>query len=88
MLEFPVLTCSWATDPPPLLEAIAGVVRVILFVKRNTIIAAAMKNTDLFRDIILRIHDLLIGFENPTSRFKIQKNYLIIRTVNKVVIIL
>jgi hypothetical protein len=48
-------------------SSIAGVVRVILFVKRNIVIAADMRYTDLFRDIILRIHDLLIGFENPNT---------------------
>jgi len=88
MLEFPVLTCSWVTDPPPLLEAIAGTVRVIL-VKRDNVIAAAMKKSTLLEYIVvLRIHDLLIGFENATSGVQIQKNSLIIRTANNVVIFL
>ena len=88
-MEFPVLTCSWVTDPPPLLEAIAGVVRVMLVVKRDNVIAAAMKKSALLEYIVvLRIHDLLIGFENATSGAQIQKNHLIIRTANNVVIVL
>jgi len=52
-----------------LLKAIAGVAKVIL-VKRDNVIEETMKNTDLFGDIVvLRIHDLLIGFENATLRF-------------------
>jgi len=67
-LEFPVLTCSWATDPP-LLEAIAEVVKVMLVIKRDNVIAETMKNTNAFGDIVLRIHGLHIGFENATAGF-------------------
>jgi hypothetical protein len=35
-------------------------VRVMLVAKRDIVIAAAMKNPDLFRDIIVLIHDLFI----------------------------
>jgi hypothetical protein len=49
----------------PLLE----IAKVIL-VKRDNVIEETMKNTDLFGDIVvLRIHDLLLGFENATLRF-------------------
>ena len=52
-----------------MLKAIAEVAKVIL-VKRDIVIEETMKNTDLFGDIVvLRIHDLLIGFENATLRF-------------------
>jgi hypothetical protein len=68
-LELPVFTCSWATDPPPLLEAIAEVVKVMLVIKRDNVIAETMKKTDVFGDIVPRIHDLHIGFENATSGF-------------------
>ena len=59
-LEFPVFTCSCITDPPPLLEAMAEGVRVMPVAKRDIVIAAAMKNPDLFRDIIVLIRDLFI----------------------------
>ena len=62
-----MLTCSWATDPPPLLEASAGVLIVIPVVKRDNVIAVAMKNSALFGYIVvLKIHDSLIGIENAT----------------------
>jgi hypothetical protein len=52
-----------------LLKAIAEVAKVIL-VKRDIVIEETMKNTDLFGDIVvLRIHDLRIGFENATLMF-------------------
>ena len=68
-LVFPVLTCSWTTDPPPLVEAIAEVVKVMLVIKRDNVIAESMKNTVVFGNIIPRIHDLHIDFENATSGF-------------------
>jgi hypothetical protein len=52
-----------------LLKAIAEIAKVIL-VKRDIVIEETMKNTDLFGDIVvLRIHDLRIGFENATLWF-------------------
>ncbi len=52
-----------------MLKAIAEVAKVIL-VKRDNVIEETMKNTELFGDIVvLRIHDLRIGFENATLRF-------------------
>ena len=69
-LELPEFTCSCTTDPPPLLEAMAGVVRAVLVVKRDNVMAAAIKSSALFEYIvILIIHLLLIGFENATSGF-------------------
>jgi hypothetical protein len=77
--ELPVFTCSCTTDPPPLLEAAAGVVRAVLVVKRDNVTAAAMNSNVLFEYIvILLIQVLLIGFENATSGFQILNNYLII----------
>jgi len=77
--ELPVFTCSCVTDPPALLEAIAGVVRAVLVVKRDNVTAAAMDSSAIFEYIIiLLIQVLLIGFENATSGFQIVNNYLII----------
>jgi len=44
----------------------AGVVRVLV-IKRDNVIAETVKNAALFGEIIPRIHDLHIGFENATS---------------------
>jgi len=48
-LEFLVLTCSWTTDRPPLVEAIAEVVKVLLVIKIDNVIAETMKNTCIWR---------------------------------------
>ena len=40
-------------NPPPLLEAIAGVMIVILVVKRDNVIAVVMKNSALFGYIVV-----------------------------------
>jgi hypothetical protein len=66
-LEFLVLTCSWTTDRPPLVEAIAEVEKVLLVINIDNVIAETMKNTVVFGDNIPRIHDLHMGFENATS---------------------
>lgn len=69
-LELPVFTCSCTTDPPPLLKAMAGVVRAVLVVKRDNVTAADMNNSALFEYIVMLITTLLlIGFENATSGF-------------------
>ncbi len=43
--------------------------KVMLVIKRDNVIAETMKNTVVFGDIIPRIHELHIGFENATSGF-------------------
>lgn len=59
------------TEPPPLLDAIATLGTGMQAVKRESMIAEATINTDLFGDILLGIHGLHIGFQNATSGFQI-----------------
>ena len=73
----PVFTCSCLTDPAPLLDAMAGVERAVLVVKRDNVTAETMNNS--FECIVsLLFQVLLIGFENAISGFLILNNYLII----------